>query len=258
MFWRSAVALIPIVIYLMILGQFPAALKTAIPMGHFQRSLMGCSSMFFSFVSIAYLPLALASAIGYISPIMVVPAAAIILRERPGLLVALAALAGFAGALVMLWPALTGPTLDIGTLIGVGAGFAMALTTVITKIQVKNLTATEPPATIAFYFALFCALVSLASFPFGWITPSWSVMGWLAGAGILGGLAHIALTEAVARAPVSALAPFEYTGLIWALGLDLVVFSHVPSTHGLVGTAMIVAAAAAVAFGDKLVPRKAA
>lgn len=60
------------------------------------------------------------------------------------------------------------------------------------------------------------------------------------------------MTEAVARAPVSTFAPFEYTAMLWALVLDLVVFGLAPSPMGLAGALVVVAAAAMVAFADRI------
>ncbi len=59
-------------------------------------------------------------------------------------------------------------------------------------------------------------------------------------------LAQISMTEALARAPVSALAAFEYTAMIWALGFDLAIFGQAPSWIKLLGAAMIVGAAMGV------------
>ena len=50
----------------------------------------------------------------------------------------------------------------------------------------------------------------------------------LIASGVFGGLAHIAMTEAVACAPVSTLAPFEYTAMIWALLFDVLIFALWP------------------------------
>jgi drug/metabolite transporter (DMT)-like permease len=156
-FHRSAWALVPIVLYLMWQRQFAEALATRRPGGHVRRSLYGCVAMFFSFVSLAHLPLALAAALGFLAPLLAVPVAAMALRERPGWLVWCAALAGFGGVLLMLAPAFQGPARDTATLIGVSTGLAMALTTVAAKVEIKRLTETEAPGTIAFYFALVCA-----------------------------------------------------------------------------------------------------
>lgn len=251
-FWRSAVALIPILLYLMWRGQLPGGLRTARPMGHLMRSLLGGAAMFFSFISLAHLPLVLATALGFLAPLMVVPAAIVFLKERPGPVVITASIAGFIGVLVMLWPAFEGPTLDRSTLIGVCAGIAMAVVTAAAKVQIKALTATEAPGAIAFYFALVCSILGLLTWPLGWASPTGSALLALIASGLFGGLAHIAMTEALARAPASTLSPFEYTALLWAVLFDIVIFSVLPTALGLVGAALIVLAAMAVAFADRL------
>jgi drug/metabolite transporter (DMT)-like permease len=252
MFHRSFWALLPILGYLLLRGQFPHALKTRRPMGHFKRSLFGGISMGFSFVSLVYLPLALATALSFFAPLLAVPIAMMALRERPGWIVTFGALSGFGGILLMLSPAFEGPSWDSGTIIGVAAGFANAATSVASKIQIKTLTATEPAATIAFYFAVICSLIGLASWPFGWSDVSGRELIWLVGSGLTGGLAHIAMTEAVARAPVSTLAPFEYTAMLWALLFDLLVFAVLPAPMSLLGSVVVVGAAAIVAFADPI------
>ncbi|MCW2241487.1 drug/metabolite transporter (DMT)-like permease [Azospirillum canadense] len=252
-FYRSAYALLPIIAYLIWHGQFPSGLKTRRPGGHLKRSLFGCAAMFFSFVSLAHLPLALASALGFLAPLLAVPAAMVFLRERPGAAVIGAAFAGFFGVVLMLAPAFDGPSLDRHTVIGVAAGLAMAVTTAAAKVEIKALTATEASGTIAFYFAVVCALAGLATWPLGWASPVGSSLGYLIGAGFAGGFAHIAMTEALARAPASTLAPFEYTTMLWALAFDALIFGLLPSPMSLAGALVVVTAAAVVAFADKIV-----
>jgi drug/metabolite transporter (DMT)-like permease len=256
-FWRSAVALVPIVLYLAWRGQLPGGLRTNRPMGHLMRSLLGGSAMFFSFISLAHLPLVLATALGFLAPLLVVPAAIAFLKERPGPVVIAASIAGFIGVVIMLLPAMEGPSLDRSTLIGVAAGIAMAVVTAAAKVQIKALTATEAPGTIAFYFAVVCSILGLLTWPFGWTSPSGPALLALVASGLFGGLAHIAMTEALARAPASTLAPFEYTAPLWAVLFDIVIFVLLPTTLGLVGAGIIVAAAMAVAFADR-VPFKSA
>jgi drug/metabolite transporter (DMT)-like permease len=251
-FWRSAVALVPILAYLAWRGQLRHGLKTERPLGHLKRSLYGCAAMFFSFLSIAHLPLALATALSFLAPLIVVPMAIAILGERPGWFVGGATCLGFLGVALMLWPAMSGPELAVGTLIGVGAGLACAATTALAKTQIKRLTSTEAPAAIAFYFAIVCAACGLATLPFGWSEASRTALLALIASGLLGGLAHIAMTEAVARAPVSTLAPFEYTAMIWALLFDLIIFALWPGLISLLGALLIVTAAAGVAFADQI------
>jgi drug/metabolite transporter (DMT)-like permease len=251
-FWRSAVALVPIIVYLAWRGQLRHGLRTERPLGHVKRSLYGCAAMFFSFLSIAHLPLALATALSFLAPLIVVPLAIATLGERPGIVVVAATLLGFLGVGLMLWPAMVGPELAVGTLIGVGAGLACAATTALAKTEIKRLTATEAPAAIAFYFAIICAACGLATLPFGWADVSRTALLALIASGVFGGLAHIAMTEAVARAPVSMLAPLEYTAMIWALLFDLIIFALWPGLISLLGALLIVIAAACVAVADRI------
>lgn len=252
-FWRSSVALIPIILYLMWRREFPRALRTKRPWGHLKRSTYGCVSMFLSFVSLAYLPLALATALGFLAPLVVIPIAIIALRENPGWLVISATLAGFVGVFMMLWPMISTPGLDHNTMIGIGAGVAFAITTAFAKVQIKSLTTTEPSGTIAFYFAIVCSIGGLLSLPFGWASISTNSLVLLISAGLTGGLAHIAMTEALARAPASTLSAFEYTAMIWAIALDLLVFSVLPAPISLMGGVLIVLAAALVGFNDQII-----
>lgn len=251
-FWRSAVALVPILVYLAWRGQLRHGLRTERPLGHVKRSLYGCAAMFFSFLSIAHLPLALATALSFLAPLIVVPLAIATLGERPGIVVVAATLLGFLGVGLMLWPAMVGPELAVGTLIGVGAGLACAATTALAKTEIKRLTATEAPAAIAFYFAVVCAVCGLATWPFGWADVGHTALLALIASGLFGGFAHIAMTEAVARAPVSTLAPFEYTAMIWAILFDLAVFALWPELPSLFGALLIVIAAAGVAFAHQI------
>jgi drug/metabolite transporter (DMT)-like permease len=88
--------------------------------------------------------------------------------------------------------------------------------------------------------------------PLGWASVTGSALTALVAAGLFGGLAHIAMTEAIARAPASTLAPFEYTAMIWAIAFDVLFFAVWPDAFGLGGALLIVAAAASVAFADRI------
>lgn len=256
MFFRSAFALFPILVYLWIRRQIPAGLRTRRPGGHFGRGLVGIGSMTFSFTSLAYLPLAYATALSFLGPLLVVPSAMLFLRERPQAAVILASLCGFLGVVLMLVPAFTGASFDRMAIIGIGAGLCGAATSAWSRVQIKQLTATEAPAAIAFYFALICTAASALTWFLGWVDPSLRTLMFLIGAGLLGGFAHILMTEAIAVAPASSLAPFEYTAMLWALLFDALIFSALPSLGGFLGAILIVGAAITVAFADMAARRR--
>ena len=243
-FWRSAVALVPICGYMVLRHQFPAALASRNPRLHLTRGLYGALSMALSFVSLAYLPVANAQALAFLAPVLTLPMAALMLKERLAPVVITASALGFGGVIAMLWSALEAP--GQGALIGIAAGLAYALTMAFVRVHIKAMTATESPATIVFWFAVICAGVGLATLPFGWVVPDLPTLGLLVATGLLGGLGHIAATEATARAPVSVLAPFDFTGLIWALGFDILLFAVMPGPLALAGVAAITLAGVVV------------
>lgn len=244
-FWRSAIALVPITLYALWQGRGQgglwAQLGTRNPFGHLIRSLFGAFSMLCSFVSLIYLPMANAQALAYLAPVLTLPLAVALLGERLSPRVILGALLGLVGACAFLWDATEAP--GQGALIGVLAGGAYAVTMAFVRVHVKTLTKSDSAAAIAFYFALTCSCIGLATLPFGWEALTLEVQGMLIAAGLLGGLAHIASTEAVARSSVSSLAALDYTGLAWAMGFDLLLFAHWPTPLSWAGIVAILVAA---------------
>jgi drug/metabolite transporter (DMT)-like permease len=59
--------------------------------------------------------------------------------------------------------------------------------------------------------------------------------------GLLGGLAQVCLTHAYRLAPVSTIAPFDYTSMVWAVLLGLAVFGEEPGWPVLAGSAVVIA-----------------
>ena len=249
-FWRSFVALGPIVIYLWWRGQLGIAVRTKYPHKHLVRGLLGGAVMVLNFVALANLSVGLATAISYLAPVLSIGAAMIFLRERPGAVVIFGVVLGLAGIVLMLFPALVGVEVREGTLIGVLAGLGMAGSNALSRVQVKDLTRTDPPASIALSFAVICTLIGVASIPLGWASLDGSAFALLIGAGLLGGMGHVLMTEAVARAPVSLLAGYEYTGIIWAFAFDFALLGIALDAWAISGAVVIVAAAALVAYGQ--------
>ncbi|SFD80800.1 DMT family transporter [Roseivivax sediminis] len=248
-FWRSFLALGPICFYMHLRGGFRAGLRTRRPGAHALRGGLGAVSVALSFLSLAYLPVASAEALSFLAPILTLPLAALVLKERIGPTAILSVLIGLAGVALMLWSALELPT--EGAAIGVAAGLGFALVMAVVRVQVKDMTRSEAPSTIAFYMSVITSLAALGSAPFGWTAPPPEAWVPLLATGIFGGLAAIAGTEAVARAPVATLAPIEYTGLVWALLFDVVLFATLPTWQALLGALTILAAAALATFGTR-------
>lgn len=249
-FFRSAVALIPLVLFLMWTRDFPSGLRTKRPLAHILRCLLGCTALFASFASLKYLPLAHASIIGYLAPILAVILARFLLGEQVNSKRWFAVVLGFAGMLVLVVPSFQSAELDKAYLIGVALAFAMAIFTAGAKIQIRSLAQTENAGAIAFYFALTCACAGALSVFWGWISPDPLQLIYLCGAGIAGGIAHIMMTLALQHSEISKLAPFEYLALIFAVIADFLLFGFLPDGAFYISTLMILAAMWVTTFRD--------
>lgn len=261
-FARSFFALAPLMAWLVWRGGVGAALKTRRPVGHALRGAVGVASMFCMFAGLARLPLPDATALGYASPLFTVVFAALLLREQVGPHRWAAIAVGLSGVLVMLWPQLHSGALA-GALSGaegasetaVGAAFAVGATvlTAGAMIQIRRLTQSEGTGAIVFYFTLWSMVTGLViSTLFGWRWPEdGREAALLVGVGFVGGVAQILLTESYRHADASLIAPFEYTSILWALIIGLVVFGDLPSAWVAAGGAVVVASGAAVAWVER-------
>ncbi|MEM7644008.1 MAG: DMT family transporter [Pseudomonadota bacterium] len=208
---------------------------------HLVRGGLACVAMFLSYVAYAALPVAQAQTLAYLAPVLTLPAAALLLGERLAPRVVIAVGVAFAGVLLIL-----GVSLEMGraATIGALAGVVCAAMIALIQVQIRAMTATETTLSIALSFSVIVTIVSaLTWFTGTWVPLDGPVLWWLLGAGVLGAGALVFNTEAVARAPVSSLAPLEYTGLILALALDWTLFAHAPGPLAYLGSVLITAAA---------------
>ena len=247
-FFRSFFAILPLLLWLGWQGHLLDSIKTSDLRGHVVRGLIGSAGMFSGFVTLSYLPLPDAVAIGYVSPLVTVVFAFLLLRERVRVYRWSAVAAGFAGVLVMLSPHLRlggvaagASTLD-GAAIGAGFGLVGACCAAGATIQVRRLTATEKTGAIVLYFSLLTTLLGLATIVFGWVTPSPFDLGRLVLIGVLGGIGQILMTQSYRYAEASLVAPFDYITMVWALMIGWFAFGDLPGPEIVVGGLIVIAA----------------
>jgi drug/metabolite transporter (DMT)-like permease len=107
---------------------------------------------------------------------------------------------------------------------------------------VRSLSATEASTTITLWQSLLMTAFAAVLLPFVWVTPTWQELGLLLVIGVLGGMAQVMLTEAWASAQVSALAPYSFSSLLWAILFGWIAFGDVPGLLTVVGATLIVVA----------------
>jgi drug/metabolite transporter (DMT)-like permease len=253
-FFRSAFAIVPVVVIYAWRRELEAAIRMGRPFGHAGRGLTAIGGMFCNFSALARLPIVDATAISFAAPLITVAMAALLLKERVRIYRWSAVIVGFTGVLVMLVPYLDldGSTLaSASEAVGAGFGLAGAFFNAGSVIQTRHLTKSESTSSIVFYFSLICALAGLLTLPFGWNLPNGTELAVLIGIGICGGLGHIVLTESYRFAPASLVAPFDYTSMLWALVLGYLAFGEFPTALGFLGAAIIVGAGLFVIWRER-------
>lgn len=254
-FFRSACAIPPVLLIYALRGELMSTLYTSRPFGQLGRGMMSVGGMFSNFASLTRLPLADATAITFASPLITVALAAVILKEKVRVFRWTAVAIGFVGVIVMLIPHLdVGHYAAIGTATATaGAAFALfsAFCNAGTVIQTRRLTQSETTSSIVFYFSLVTALAGALTLPFAWYTPTTSELIKLMSLGLLGGIAHIFLTESYRHAPASVIAPFDYSALLWALVLGYWFFGELPSALVYLGAAIVAGAGLFVIFRER-------
>lgn len=256
-FARNLFAFVPLLCFMLVVER-RIDLRTARPMGHVWRGLMGVSAMFCFFLSYRLLPLSEAIALGLSGPIFLTVLSVPLLGEKVGIRRWSAVILGFVGVLVMTRPG-SGVFEPAALVPLLGAVFyALAM------ISIRRLAQTEPPTTIVFYFTLFAVIASLLTLPLGEIDPAlaWRMPADLAELaplmliGVMGGCAQIALTIAFRRGAVSLVAPFDYMALVYGFLIGFFLFEEVPDAYLIAGGLIVVASGIYILHRETLLARE--
>ncbi len=207
------------------------------PRDHIARGLSQSISQTFTVLAVSLMPLAGAIAINFSAPLWSVLLSVLWLKERAGPARWIALLTGFAGVLIV-----TNPGADS---LQVGALFALANAVMYgsVTVAVRGMTSTETASTLLMWQMLTIAVFHsfLLLFGFRWPAPIDAAM--LIGSGIANALGQYAWTWALHLAPTTAVSPFYYLMLVWALAIGFIVWGDVPTIGLLFGAAIVIASA---------------
>ena len=187
------------------------------------------------FVSLRYLPLAVATMVSFTAPLIIVALSGPILGERVSVKRWVAVLVGMLGTSLVVRPGTD--VFHWASLLTLLGAFFFALFNIATRVLGGF---DRPLTTVLYTFVVSTALVSLAM-PFVWVAPTTSQWLLFAATGLLGFVAHFSIARSLVLADASAVAPLHYVRLVWAIGIGLAIFGHVPDAWTLAGGAVIVA-----------------
>ena len=219
-FARAIVVLILLMPFIYKLGGLNF-LKTKKPFLHFFRGLAGLIGNVMFFLAFQRLPVADVTVISQAVPIFSCILAIIFLGETIGWRRWTAITIGFLGVIIAINPSVN---IAVASLYALG-GTLMWSTTI---IFLRLLGSTEHPVKTVFYFMLVSVIVTSIFQPFLWKEPSFEIILLFIGIGIAAFLTQLLMTYALQKAPASIVSPFNYTGIVWAIIFDYIIWNASP------------------------------
>jgi drug/metabolite transporter (DMT)-like permease len=207
-------------------------------------TLLLSSLLFIS--GLGFLPIAEASATGFVSPLFVTALSIFFLSERVGMRRWIATAVGLIGVLIILRPGSS--AFHPAAFFPIVSALAWACTLIMTRMMSGR----EHAITTMTYSSIVGVCIVSALVPFVWVAPSWHDILF----GILIGVASTAgqwiVVLAFRYADASVLAPFQYTQLLWVSILGFMIFGEVPDTWTVTGAAFIVASGLYTAHRERV------
>jgi drug/metabolite transporter (DMT)-like permease len=234
-FYRFAIGLIPLLAWIAWSGNH-GAWRTERPMAHITRAAIGLTTMLLAFASLAYLPLAESTTIGFAAPLFAVALSALVLKEKVGRHRWSAVALGFVGVLIVMRPGGAQVPM-VGLMLAILAAFGVGVVT----IAIRQIGRTEGTQTTVLWFSLLSMLALAPLLPFYARAHDLRSWGILIALGLFGGLGQLCLTSSLRFAPVSVVVPFDYTQLLWAVLLGYLLFGNHPPATTWAGAAVIIA-----------------
>lgn len=256
-FTRSAIGVVIALVLVRLEGGF-GLLKTRQPGWHLLRALLIVFANMTFFAAIAVMPLATATAIFFVAPLMITLLSVPVLGERVGPRRLTAVVVGFLGALIMMRPWAEGAGAGAGRLellLPVLAALGYAGMQVLTRKLGVQSRASAMSVYIHCAFLLvgagFFLLAGDGRFAVGqengalvfllraWARPEAGDVWIFLLMGVLGGGIGYALSQAYRLADAATVAPFEYVALPLAILWGWLVFGEVPAAHVWAGIVLI-------------------
>jgi drug/metabolite transporter (DMT)-like permease len=211
---------------------------------------MGTVSMVLGFYAVSMLPLADATALAFSQPLFSVVLAAAVLRERVRWRRWSATVIGFIGVLVMAQPG--SGSLQPGAIVALLNALAVG----VSILLVRRLSDTEPPIMILTQFAIFSTL--LLALPAIWFWRWPSAYGWLlaVGVSVTATLGQYFWVQAFAAGEMSAVAPFDYLRLPFAVFVGWLIWGEMPVIWTYVGASIVIGSALYIAYRESQLMRE--
>ena len=245
-------------------------LFTRRPLLMLSRGLLGFASYTCYYLAVASMPLAEVVSITFTMPLFVTAMSALILREKVGPRRWCAVVVGFIGVLIILSP--SGVFDSLAVVFAFGAAITYATHTIITRFLGSH----DHPLTIAFnaifIFGVASGILSLLilgdvihipsdhpSLAFlgrDWAKPNNIDLLLMLLVGIIAAIGFYCLSKAYVISEASAIAPFEFTYILWAVVFGYLFWNEVPGPTTLLGVVILVSSSLYIWYRERQIARK--
>ncbi len=234
---RFVFAFVTVFVVLLLLRNSRPTIKGANWKWHISRSICGWLGVTAMFTAVARMPVADATAISFLSPVVTMGFAVLLLGERLGFRKMIAAGVALAGAILVLKPGTD--AFQIAGFYALAAAGLMGLE----AIFVKRLSDTEPALRVLIINNGIGSLVSLAVASLFWIWPSATQWFFMVALGLVMVSGQAMFIQAMKRGEASLVIPAFYSVLVFAALYDFALYRVVPQWTALVGAAFIMSGA---------------
>lgn len=204
---------------------------------HVGRGLFGAMAIFLMVFAVIHMPLADATVIGFTRTLFLIVLAVVFLGERIRWRRWSATAVGFCGVVLMLRPG--DETFQLAALAALGASMCFASAHVCIK---KCTSRKDHPMTVQSYYWVIASLVTFLPALAFWVTPTWGELALLILMGVLSGIAQTLTAYAYNAGEATFVSPFDFTRLIWAALVGLLIFGEPLALTTILGAAAIVGA----------------
>lgn len=249
LFLRAMIALPFVTALCLILGGRRTLRTTHVGL-HLTRGAINVVSASCFYLGLRALPLAEATAIAFAAPLFVTALSVLILKERVDRIGWLSVVAGFVGVLIIVRPGTE--AFQAATLLPLTTAALYA----VMMITARGISRNEGMLTTTFYIVAGQAICSAVALPWFWTTPQWADLPYFAGVALFSTLGLALITQGFRIAPASVVAPFDYTGLLWATLLGWIFWREAPDAYAYLGALFIAGSGLTIALREARAKRR--
>lgn len=211
---------------------------------HLIRCVMLMISMLGLFSALSMSPIAMVTALSFVSPVFASVVAILFLRERSTLSRWLAVAGGIVGMLLIVRPGII--PLSLGPILAICGAIAWAVSIIVIKLM----STTESSTTQVTYMSVIVTPLTFMLAIWVWKWPSLQLLPVLIFMAFIATVGQFAYTKSFMYAEATALMPLDFTRLMWASMIGFLVFDEIPDIWSWIGGTVIFLSAAYITFHE--------